>query len=1434
MIWLQLSFLFYCSESLTRTFHIAAVEKEWDYGHRKGNSSNNRSKDSPSPGSAVYRKAVYVEYTDTTFTRTKPQPEGTGLLGPTIRVETFDTVVIHFKNFASIPYNLHGVGVSYGKNSEGAGYEDATSQLEKNDDVVGPRKLHTYVWKIPKYYGPTDSDPTCVTSAYYSHSNYSYDSNAGMVGPILICKPGSLSQDGYQYDVQEKILLFAVFDERNSHYSDGEVGENLHTINGYTNSTMPELILCQTKPLSLHLIGFGKHNEVHSISLEGHSFVRQGHRVTTLPVTALTFITASIQPSGKGVYSLFCQTPTHPTGRMAAQVKVVDCAEEPVKQMRVLNAYGEDEDEYEYYQSTILELNEELSSVQVRSHGKHRPFTWTHYIAALEVQWAYHANKKENSFRYTKVVYREFTDSQFVHPKISELAGEEILGPVLKGEVGDQIQIVFRNMAHHPFNLYPQGLSSIRSEHPYYTGELLKEYPIYPNKSITYIWKITKDDGPASSDLQCLTRYYFSSLHPQRDLASGLIGPLLICPKRMLNQHGNQIVTDKEHFLVFSVFDESLSWYQEENFSLLFGNSSETQTLKPKPTKQTQMHTINGIMSSLQVNMCLSEVSVWHILNLAQETELLSIQFGGNTFLINSNYQDTLTLFPLSGETIVMVMEKPGSWSVAPLDTTLVEMGMSASLRVSKCGHILDGVYQYAYEDYAEDFLQNNLDHMNQRLHKLLQPRSLKQFLTNDTMKKLSKNGDNEPSNRTEVNGLSDKLRNDYRISGYYDDYSSTEFPDLDLYEEWLDKDPRSQNGVMRTYFIAAVEVTWNYGFGNHPYFIKEPSHVHQGFPWYKKVIFREYLDSNFMEQAKRGERDAHLGLLGPYVRAEINDEIMVHFKNMASRPYSFYCNILPGIRDEGVLPQHSRIYTWKITTQMGPVESETQCRAWLYTSNFHSERDLHSGLLGPFLVCRPQVLSRSFDRQVSFKDFSLHFMKIDETQSWYFGENLQHHCPSDCVLQKASSIKCSPPCTFQSPDAELQKKHQFYVINGHSMDTLPGLVLSLGEKIQWHLLNMGRSNVLAIHFHGNVLTDRTHQEHHLDALNLYPGVYMTLEMVPHSTGFWRVESEEEHGLGSSSLYLVYDPQCRQPLGFSSGKIKNSQISASGHYGSWIPSLARLGKSGSINAWSVENVNSWIQVDLLTPTLVHEVHTQGARQRLLSLYVAQFVVLYSLDGKIWREYQGNARGNLMVFFGNVDSSSVRVNIFDPPVIARFLRILPTHTGVRAALRMELFGCDITSCSLPLGLQTDNLNFYHLSASSYLNSVFSSWIPNLARLKQRGHINAWRPQVDRSGEWLQLDVGYIIKVTGIITQGARSAFIPMYVTQFSLSYSKDGQFWVTVQGSDGYQQIFSGNQDSDTPFWITIQPPLVTRFLRLHPEKWKGGIALRMEVLGCKI
>ena len=62
----------------------------------------------------VFKKALYREYTDATFTQLKPRTqewEHLGFLGPLIRAEVGDTIRIVFKNNLKFRASLHPHGV---------------------------------------------------------------------------------------------------------------------------------------------------------------------------------------------------------------------------------------------------------------------------------------------------------------------------------------------------------------------------------------------------------------------------------------------------------------------------------------------------------------------------------------------------------------------------------------------------------------------------------------------------------------------------------------------------------------------------------------------------------------------------------------------------------------------------------------------------------------------------------------------------------------------------------------------------------------------------------------------------------------------------------------------------------------------------------------------------------------------------------------------------------------------------------------------------------------------------------------------------------------------------------------------------------------------------------------------------------------------------
>lgn len=67
----------------------------------------------------VYKKAVYLQYTDATYRQEIEKPKWLGYLGPLISAEEDDIVIVHLKNMAKRPYSIHAHGLSYNKSSEG-------------------------------------------------------------------------------------------------------------------------------------------------------------------------------------------------------------------------------------------------------------------------------------------------------------------------------------------------------------------------------------------------------------------------------------------------------------------------------------------------------------------------------------------------------------------------------------------------------------------------------------------------------------------------------------------------------------------------------------------------------------------------------------------------------------------------------------------------------------------------------------------------------------------------------------------------------------------------------------------------------------------------------------------------------------------------------------------------------------------------------------------------------------------------------------------------------------------------------------------------------------------------------------------------------------------------------------------------------------------
>ncbi|KAJ7311098.1 hypothetical protein JRQ81_006697 [Phrynocephalus forsythii] len=318
--------------------------------------------------------------------------------------------------------------------------------------------------------------------------------------------------------------------------------------------------------------------------------------------------------------------------------------------------------------------------------------------------------------------------------------------------------------------------------------------------------------------------------------------------------------------------------------------------------------------------------------------------------------------------------------------------------------------------------------------------------------------------------------------------------------------------------------------------------------------------------------------------------------------------------------------------------------------------------------------------------------------------------------------------------------------------------------------------------------------------------------------------------------------RCGNFLGMETGAIANGQLMASSvHHGflgiqRWGPELARLNNKGIVNAWTASNYDKkpWIQVNLLRKMRISGVITQGASRVGRAEYVTAFKVAYSLDGHEFVFLKDGEDDTDKTFSGNRDNEHTVTNMFNPPVVAQYIRIHCMLWHRACTLRFELIGCEINGCSEPLGMKSHLISDQQITASSTHKTwgIFT-WYPHYARLDKTGKSNAWAALTNKQDQWLQIDLRDQKKLTGIITQGARDFGHIQYVGAYKVAYSNDGVTWTIYKDSwTNKTKIFEGNHDNYSHKKNVFDEPFYARFVRILPESWHNRITLRLELLGC--
>jgi hephaestin len=342
----------------------------------------------------------------------------------------------------------------------------------------------------------------------------------------------------------------------------------------------------------------------------------------------------------------------------------------------------------------------EPPSQPAASAGKTRVY----YIAADEVEWDYAPHHMDHMTGmpfdkttsiwvdqgkdrigqvYRKATYREYTDATFqtLTPRAPEYQHMGLLGPVIRGEVGDTIEIVFRNNATQTYGMHPHGLSYAKdSEGAPYAG-LAPETTglVAPGKTHKYTWEVPERAGPGPDDGSSVMWLYHSHAYEPKDVNAGLIGPIVITRKGMARPDGSPKDVDRELFALFMIIDENQTPYIQHNI--------DTYASDPKSVKKMELvnededgfadltmghgfalvnhkFTINGYIfgNNPPIQIHKGEHVRWYLMTMGDGFNFHTPHWHGNVVMVDKHRTDILSLAPAQFIVADMVPDNVGKW----------------------------------------------------------------------------------------------------------------------------------------------------------------------------------------------------------------------------------------------------------------------------------------------------------------------------------------------------------------------------------------------------------------------------------------------------------------------------------------------------------------------------------------------------------------------------------------------------------------------------------------------------------------------------------------------------------------------------------------------------------------------------------------------------
>jgi FtsP/CotA-like multicopper oxidase with cupredoxin domain len=282
-----------------------------------------------------------------------------------------------------------------------------------------------------------------------------------------------------------------------------------------------------------------------------------------------------------------------------------------------------------------------------------------------------------------KLHYVQYTDATFT-TKAPANASLGILGPALRGVVGDYLAVTFLNRTEQALSMHPHGVKYDKdSEGAFYQPSPGKGAAVAPGTRFTYVWYLDENSGPLPSEPSSKGWLYHSHVHDGDETNQGLIGVIIVTDPKRARADGTPADVDREFATLFMIFDETGQLTGPGNASatalppgdalksLLLAeaaNSNPPPQASPKDPDASEVNEryaingrIYGNLPGLEMNE--GERTRWYLFALGSESDFHTPHWHGERVLEGGvRRTDVVELLPATMKVADLVADNPGNW----------------------------------------------------------------------------------------------------------------------------------------------------------------------------------------------------------------------------------------------------------------------------------------------------------------------------------------------------------------------------------------------------------------------------------------------------------------------------------------------------------------------------------------------------------------------------------------------------------------------------------------------------------------------------------------------------------------------------------------------------------------------------------------------------